>query len=93
MRPEPGDGLDGDGVDLTDHRLIESLDGEMRRLVDEILTEKQRAVVLARVERGYGWKRIGQLLDCDPATARGHWRAASTKLRRELNKRRTETTP
>lgn len=75
---------------VSEYRDIEALSPIMRRLVDEILTEKQRSVVLAKVERGYGWKRIGLLLDIDPSTARTHWNAASRKLRAELNRRTKE---
>lgn len=48
-----------------------------------VCTDRQFDVVRLR-ESGLGWKAMGLMMSLDPATVRGHYRAAVVKIEREV---------
>jgi DNA-binding CsgD family transcriptional regulator len=56
---------------------------EVMDVARAVCTDRQFAVVQLR-ETGMGWKAMALILSLDPATVRGHYRAAVVKIEKEV---------
>jgi DNA-binding NarL/FixJ family response regulator len=58
---------------------------EVMAVARAVCTSRQLEVVQLR-ETGLGWKAMALILSLDPATVRGHYRAAVVKIEKEVGR-------
>lgn len=62
-----------------------ALKARLERLMTTDLPEKQKLAVYFRLEHGYEWKRVAELLQCSIPTARNHYKLGKQRLLGELD--------